>query len=84
MAVEAWAEDDRVVIQVRDDGKGIPERDRHKIFDPYFRGLSSEGAAASVGLGLTVSHQLAQRMEGDLEYRFEDGWSTFELSLPAG
>jgi signal transduction histidine kinase len=84
LVVEAWAEDDRVVIQIKDDGEGIPERDRRKIFDPYFRGRASHGAAASVGLGLTVSNQLAMRMEGKLEYNFEDGWSTFELSLPAG
>lgn len=73
-----------VVLQVRDDGEGIPVRDRAKIFDAYFRGSKGEGTGSSVGLGLTVSHQLAKLMDGDLDYHYEDGWSTFELSLPIG
>ena len=59
-------------------------RDRSKIFDPYFRGREGETTGSSVGLGLTVSYQLAKLMEGDLGYRYEDGWSTFELTLPEG
>jgi PAS domain S-box-containing protein len=84
MVVEARVFGEAVIVQVRDNGSGIPVRDRAKIFDPYFRGQGGEGAGSSVGLGLTVSSQLAELMDGDLVYRYEDGWSTFELSLPAG
>jgi hypothetical protein len=31
-----------------------------------------------------VSYQLARLMDGDLVYRYEDGWSIFELTLPVG
>ncbi len=81
MVVEARTFGERAVIQVRDNGDGIPVRDRAKIFDPYFRGKKIH-TTGSVGLGLTVSYQLARLMDGDLEYRYEDGWSTFELTLP--
>ncbi len=36
-----------------------------------------------MGLGLAVSRQLAQLMEGDLTYRYHGGESIFTLSLPA-
>ena len=37
---------------------------------------------ASIGLGPTVSRQLARLMGGDVTYRFDDGKSIFELALP--
>ncbi|MDH3730818.1 MAG: PAS domain S-box protein, partial [Acidimicrobiia bacterium] len=82
--VESRVFGEMVVLQVRDNGDGIPVRDRAKIFDPYFRGKKGQVTGSSVGLGLTVSYQLAKLMDGDLVYRHEDGWSTFELTLPAG
>ena len=36
----------------------------------------------SVGLGLTVSRNLAQLMGGDVRYCRSDGWTCFELRLP--
>ena len=84
LVVEARQFGEQIIIQVRDNGDGIPVRDRTRIFDPYFRSSKGVATGTSVGLGLTVSNQLAQLMEGDLVYRYEDGWSTFELTLPVG
>jgi signal transduction histidine kinase len=84
MQVVSALSGEMVVVQVRDNGDGIPVRDRAKIFDPYFRGEKGHITGSSVGLGLTVSYQLAKLMDGDLVYRYEDGWSTFELTLPVG
>lgn len=71
------------LVQVADNGPGIPVDDRERVFQPYERAHHRHGQPASVGLGLTVSRQLAQLMGGWLTYRFEDGWSTFTLGLPA-
>ena len=70
------------VVEVRDDGVGIPEAEWETIFDPYHRSHHRTGQPASVGLGLTVSRMLARRMDGDLTYRYADGTSVFELVLP--
>jgi signal transduction histidine kinase len=70
------------VVQVRDDGEGIPKGEWESIFDPYQRSHYRKGQPASVGLGLTVSRMLARRMDGDLTYRYEDDQSVFELTLP--
>ncbi len=72
-----------LLLQVCDDGPGIPESEREAIFQPYHRAHTTRGLPGSVGLGLTVSRQLAMLMEGDLVYRHAEGMSTFELRLPA-
>jgi signal transduction histidine kinase len=74
--------DDHVVISVADDGAGVPQELRQAIFEPYFRGPQAIGQPASIGLGLAVSRELARLMNGDLDYRIDQGWSTFDLTLP--
>ncbi len=71
-----------VRITVSDDGPGIPVGDREQIFQPYQRAHNATGQPASVGLGLTISRQLARLMGGDLTYRHEEGRSSFDLALP--
>jgi signal transduction histidine kinase len=72
-----WAQ-----VHVTDDGPGIPPEDRERVFEPYERAHHRFGQPASVGLGLTVSRQLARLMGGTLTYEYENGWSKFSLSLP--
>lgn len=69
-------------IVVADSGPGIPVSEREAIFQAYI-GAGADRTRSSVGLGLTVSRQLAQTMGGDLTYRYEDGESQFKLELPA-
>jgi signal transduction histidine kinase len=71
-----------VRLQVRDRGPGLPTDAWESIFEPYQR-AHEENQHGGVGLGLSVSRQLARAMQGDLAYRVEDGLSVFELSLPA-
>ncbi len=79
-------DDDVVTIEVRDDGPGIPDEDRERIFEPYARAHARPGVTASVGLGLAVSRRLAKLMAGDLVYDFdeESSESVFRLTLPSG
>jgi len=72
---------DRVAVCVADDGPGVPEEDRERIFEAYHRAHSSAGQPGSVGLGLTVSRTLAELMGGSLSYS-KNGLSTFVLDLP--
>lgn len=70
------------VLEVSDNGPGISLEDQGRIFEPYERAHERQGQPASVGLGLTVSRQLARLMGGNLFYNHVDGWSTFTLELP--
>jgi hypothetical protein len=70
-------------VTVSDDGPPIAPENVDQIFEPYQRAEGRRNAAASVGLGLAVSQQLAGLMRGSLEYRYEGGRSQFLLTLPA-
>ncbi len=73
--------DDRVVvIEVEDDGVGIPPSNRRRIFDPFF----TTKATGSTGLGLSISHTIIQSMGGELDVDSQPGLgSTFRIRLPA-
>jgi signal transduction histidine kinase len=80
--VESKANLDGCFLYVWDNGDGIPEDRREAVFEPYKRAHSSAGLPGSVGLGLSISRQLAQLMGGDLNYDYQTGWSVFTLRLP--
>ena len=67
-------------IAVSDNGHGMDEKIQSKIFDPFFSTKSPEGGT---GLGLFVSHTLAERMGGRIEMESKAGkGSRFVLILP--
>ena len=72
-----------VSIAVCDDGPPLAPDVTEHIFDRYYRGQAGSGRPGSVGIGLTISRELARMMSGDLVYRHDGQWSRFELSLPA-
>jgi EAL domain-containing protein (putative c-di-GMP-specific phosphodiesterase class I)/signal transduction histidine kinase len=72
----------RVLVEVRDDGDGIPEGQEEKIFQAYHTENAVDGMPPSLGLGLFVSRRLARAMHGDLKYKRENGVTAFEFSLP--
>jgi signal transduction histidine kinase len=69
---------DAVWLEVRDNGIGIPDEETERIFQPYV----TSGAKGSVGLGLSVSRQLAELMGGTLHYERGAAESVFRLQLP--
>ena len=69
-------------IEVRDTGLPLPFREREAIFGRFYRARQVPGLTASVGLGLTVSRQLARDMGGDLTYSHDGEEAIFELALP--
>lgn len=70
------------VVEVRDNGAGIPPEEHERVFEAYTRAHDRPGMTASVGLGLTVSRQLAELMEGTVDYSREQGLSIFRLKIP--
>jgi PAS domain S-box-containing protein len=69
-------------LRITDDGPGVPDDLRERLFDPYQHGSFDPSLTESVGLGLYVSRHLARLMGGDLTYRRQDGVTIFELALP--
>ena len=71
---------DRVWLEVRDNGPGIPEDKAPRIFEPYVTGDTA--VHGSVGLGLAVARQLAELMGGTLDYERSAAETVFRLVLP--
>lgn len=73
----------RVIIKVRDNGTGIPERVRSKIFDPFF---TTKPAGEGTGLGLSLSYDIIVKgHNGQLEVNSEEGtYTEFVITLPLG
>ena len=82
IAVRSFSKDGLGYIEVADDGAGFDATDAENIFAPYGRATQTDLSTGSIGLGLTVSRQLAQLMGGELNVVREDDWTTFRLSLP--
>jgi len=70
-------------LTVRDNGPGLPRADWERIFEPYERAHDRPTQPASIGLGLTVSRQLARLMGGDVAYRSDASGSIFQLNVPS-
>jgi signal transduction histidine kinase len=79
------SETDGVVrLDVADNGEGLESEEWERIFEPYYRvDQNASTQPAALGIGLSVARHLARLMKGDLIYEREDGWSVFQLSLPA-
>ncbi|MBI5156446.1 MAG: HAMP domain-containing histidine kinase [Acidimicrobiia bacterium] len=71
-------------LAVCDDGPQLADDVAAQMFDRYYRTRNASGRPGSVGIGLTISRELARMMQGDLTYRHDGTWSRFELTLPVG
>jgi signal transduction histidine kinase len=80
--IETGSEPDRAWLTVSDDGPGIPAAEQERVFDPYHRVPGTETTPGGIGLGLSISRQLAHLMNGTLTYRRERDRSLFEFVLP--
>jgi PAS domain S-box-containing protein len=82
--LECASSGDSVRISVRDAGPGIPEDKQEAIFEPFVQlGRSLTETREGMGLGLSISRQLARGMSGDLTVASRPGeGSTFVLTLP--
>jgi len=72
--------DKNIEILFADTGRGIPEENLHKIFDPFF---STKAASKGTGLGLAVSYGIIKKHGGDISVSSTVGkGTTFTVRLP--
>ena len=74
--------DDHVVLTVADNGQGVKESFKDRLFDRFVHDGNQSLLAGSVGLGLSIARSLARRMGGDVTYLRAVGWTNFVVTLP--
>jgi signal transduction histidine kinase len=80
--VRTWHDADRdaVVLEVNDDGPGVPEEVRPRIFDPFF---TTKEVGKGTGQGLAIATSIVDRHGGSLT--LDGGPATsFAIRLPIG
>jgi signal transduction histidine kinase len=80
ITVKARPVDDRINIQVQDNGPGIPEELCSRIFEPFF---STKGKAHGTGLGLFIVRQIIEEHGGEISLGPDNGnGAKFDIMLP--
>jgi signal transduction histidine kinase len=82
--VQVRVDGGRAQVEVADRGPGVPEDQRQRIFEPFYRMPGHAEHAGGIGLGLSLVRQIAQRHGGEVQVLPRaGGGSRFVISLPA-
>lgn len=73
-------DDDMIVVEVTDNGRGIKQADLKNIFNPFF---TTKPVGKGTGLGLSLSYSIIQKHNGRIEVKSKEGVGTkFTICLP--
>jgi len=73
-----------IVVTVRNEGAGIPEDERDRIFDKFYRGSRDRATVEGTGLGLTIAKTIAETCQGTFWLDTEPEGPAFHFALPVG
>ena len=79
VTIAARTENDCVMLEIADDGPGVPEADRARIFEPFFTSRRADGGT---GLGLPIARSLLEAGRGAIALLPSATGARFELRLP--
>ncbi len=82
--IEGWADADNVVLQVSDEGPGIPPADLTRVFDTFYRVRKGDQVRAGTGLGLSICRGFIEAMGGTITAgnRTDRSGAVFTIRLP--
>jgi two-component system OmpR family sensor kinase len=81
--VTAVQEDAQITVEIEDHGIGIPETDRERVFERYYRGSNTSGIVGS-GVGLSLVKMIVDLHKGGIALHSREGeGSRFTLCFPA-
>ena len=85
IVIRVFELDGKAVVDVVDNGPGIPPEVRDRIFDRFFRAPAPSGDVGGSGLGLSIARSAVEANGGTLTLEHStDGGSTFRITLPCG
>ncbi len=80
ICVGTFREDDQIVVEIVDNGSGIPAEAQAHLFEPFF---TTKSVGSGTGLGLVISNRIvADRHGGEIEFESKPGETRFKVRLP--
>jgi signal transduction histidine kinase len=80
ITVRTVSEDGRVLVEIADDGPGIPDEVLERIFDPFY---TTKDVGKGTGLGLDISYRVVvEDHAGDIRVLSKPGDTRFQVRLP--
>jgi len=80
ICIATFHHDDQVVVEIADNGPGIPPDVQSHIFEPFY---TTKGVGSGTGLGLVISNRIvADRHGGEIEFETKPGDTRFKVRLP--
>ena len=81
--IELTKEKNEVIIQVKNRGQEIPEEERKRIFERFYRVDKSRNRNEKrYGLGLAIAKSTVEKYNGNIKVFYKDGFTIFKVSLP--
>jgi two-component system, OmpR family, sensor histidine kinase KdpD len=83
--IRSWHESGAIMLQVLDEGEGIPAAELEHIFDKFYRARKGDHVRAGTGLGLSISRGFVEAMHGTIAAanRSDRSGAVFTITLPA-
>jgi two-component system sensor histidine kinase KdpD len=84
IALKGWADGAAVVLQVIDEGPGIPAEDLERVFDSFYRVRKGDQVRAGTGLGLSICRGFVEAMGGSITAgnRQDRSGAIFTIRMP--
>jgi len=79
LRLRAVREGDEVLVEIADNGPGIPKDIQPRIFEPFF---TTKGVGDGTGLGLDAVLRLVRKMRGNISFTSAPGDTRFQVRLP--
>jgi two-component system, NtrC family, sensor kinase len=80
LSIKSTNENNRIIIQVEDNGSGISDEIKNRIFDPFF---TTKPVGQGTGLGLSITYKIIETHGGNISFvSAPEKGSTFTVSLP--
>lgn len=79
LRVRTYREDDCVVVEIADNGPGIPPEVQPRIFEPFF---TTKAVGEGTGLGLDTVQRIVRKHRGNIQVHSKPGDTRFQVRLP--
>ena len=82
--IQSWRDRNSMLLQVLDEGEGVPPSDLENIFDKFYRVQKADQVRAGTGLGLAISRGFVEAMHGTITAanRTDRSGAVFTTTLP--